>query len=368
MRTGPNPMSLTRLLLSCLLGGLVAAYPACDYGVTCFTVTPSDKPALAFDCGYVNATGNASAKGFVYHMHGNDGLESKAMFFETMRQLGQVGFTSLACDARGYSPGAAPDDYDAYNYNALQGDIFSIVDAVTGDLLSVPPRPPVGRFHVVAHDQGARVAWHAIAAGAGRERFASFSTLSIPHADVFSDALLSESPDADQQEAAQYVRELVLPNSTTFDTGEVWDTVCRPNGYSSAEQCQRCLWWYNGAIDSGAMAMAPMMGYAPDSVATMVGIPQELVEEATQYPLDGVPQSVKVGRVDEFPVLYACGGTDASDLCKGAFSDESAELIGNYSYLKLPTCGHDVVGCQVPGAAQELIDAIIRNIVLATDE
>ena len=67
--------------------------------------------------------------------------------------------------------------------------------------------------------------------------------------------------------------------------------------------------------------------------------------------------------VDEFPVLYACGGTDASDLCKEAFSDESAELIGDYSYLKLPTCGHDVLGCPDQTAAQQLIDAIIANIV-----
>jgi|MDSY01.1.fsa_nt_gb pimeloyl-ACP methyl ester carboxylesterase len=360
--------TIATTLLCAVLCGAVAGgaeytytYPPCAEGISCYTITTSAE--LTFDCGYVvNASNSISSKGFVYHMHGNDGLQSKAMFFDTMRQLGEVGYNSLACDARGYSPGAAPNTYDAYNYNNLQGDIFSIVDA--SGLSSATE----GRFHVVAHDQGARVAWHAIAAGAGRERFLSFSSLSIPHADVFSDSLLSDSPDADQQEAAQYVRELVLPNSTTFDTGEVWDNVCLPNGYSSAEQCQRCLWWYNGAIDSGAMALAPMMDYQAGSVATLVGIPQEMVEANTQYSLDGVPQTVKVGRVDEFPVLYACGGQDGSDLCKEAFSDESAELIGNYSYLKLPTCGHDVVGCQVPGAAQELIDAIIRNIVLATDE
>ena len=56
----------------------------------CFTVTPSDKPALAFDCGYVNATGNASAKGFVYHMHGNDASQ---IFFEQEQNEGNVTHT-----------------------------------------------------------------------------------------------------------------------------------------------------------------------------------------------------------------------------------------------------------------------------------
>ena len=47
-----------------------------------------------------------------------------------------------------------------------------------------------GKFHLVAHDQGARVSWHSIAKNITRSRLLSFTSLSIPHSDVFSDALL----------------------------------------------------------------------------------------------------------------------------------------------------------------------------------
>ena len=337
-------------VIGAVVGG-VSAYPACADGVSCFTITPADKPDLTFDCSYVSST-LSTTNGFVYHMHGNDGPQSKAMFADTMLQLADVGFSSLACDGRGYSPGAAPNDYNAYHYDALQSDIFSIVDE------SKYSADFNGKFHLVAHDQGARVAWHSVAMGEGRKRFLSLTSLSIPHSDVFSNALLSASSDADQQQASQYVRQLVLPDSVTFDTGEIEQTVCAGQ-YASVEACQKTLWWYNGAIDSGAMALAPMMAYNSGSIAASIGIPEDKVEEGTQYPLEGVAQSTFVGNVTEFPVFYGCGDQDSCDLCKQAFSDESEALVQDYSYLGLPACGHDVLGC---AESQSYIDKIIANI------
>jgi hypothetical protein len=118
----------TSLFVAASLALGLSSYPDCEQGVTCYTITPPDQPDFTFDCGYVPSSADKQ-HGFVYHMHGNDGLKSKAMFFETMRQLGRLGYASLSCDARGYSPKAAPDDYDAYHYDKLQSDIFSIVDA-----------------------------------------------------------------------------------------------------------------------------------------------------------------------------------------------------------------------------------------------
>jgi len=235
---------------SLLVAFAYASYPACSDGITCYTITPSDKPELTFNCGYVASSlpgvgGGTTTLGFAYHMHGNDGPQSKAMFFDTMLQLGPKGFASLACDARGYSPTAAPDDYDSYHYDKLQSDIFSIVDesGLSADFNN--------QFHLVAHDQGARVAWHAVAMGEGRKRFLSLSSLAIPHSDVFSSALMGDNTDADQQQAAQYVRQLVLPDSVTFDTNEIWTSVCSGQ-WDTPEDCQKTLWWYNGAIDAGA--------------------------------------------------------------------------------------------------------------------
>jgi pimeloyl-ACP methyl ester carboxylesterase len=245
--------------------------------------------------------------------------------------------------------------YSAYHYDLLQGDIFSLVDAsgLAGAF--------EGRFHVVAHDQGARVAWHSIATGAGRSRFQSLASLSIPHGDVFSDALMGSSPDPAQQQASQYVRELVLPNSTTFDQGQIFGPVCASNGFATPADCQKTLWWYNGAIDSGSMALGPMQDYEPGSIAASIGIPAEDVAAASQYPLDGVVQTAKVGNVTEFPVFYGCGGGDTADLCEQAFADQSGALVQSaFSYLKVASCGHDVLGCSY---AQAFIEKVVANIL-----
>ena len=184
-----------------IIHGLIAppAYPPCASGLTCANVFSSIKVAgkeLVFDCAFVQ---QKSPKGFVYFMHGNDGALSKGMWFDIMQQLGALNYSSLSCDARGYSPGASPDLYDAYNYDELAGDLFGIVDATgLADQFG-------GKFHLVSHDQGARVAWHSIAKFAGRQRFLSFTSLSIPHSDVFSDALYGNDTYPAQVVASQCV-------------------------------------------------------------------------------------------------------------------------------------------------------------------
>jgi len=334
----------------------VSVYPACQAGLTCVPVTPAGS-GMTFDCAYVEAVGED--RGHVYAMHGNDGKQSKGMFFNTMLQLAALNYSTVSCDARGYSPGASPAEYSAYHYDKLAGDIISIVDTMgfAGKF--------GGKFHLVAHDQGARVSWHSIAKNITRPRLLSFTSLSIPHSDVFSDALLSSHPDADQQLAAQYVRMLVLPNSTTVQDETIFHKVCENEGWTTPGSCQPSLWWYNGAIDSGAMALTKWDPDAPYSpVSKYVGLNFTTVEDLTQYPLEGVAQSVRVGRVDEFPVFYACGSNDQSDLCKAAFDTESGALISQYTYLKVDGCGHNVLGCQT--GAQKFIDGIIKNIQQAT--
>jgi hypothetical protein len=120
------------------------------------------------------------------------------------------------------------------------------------------------------------------------------------------------------------------------------------------------LWWYNGAIDSGAMALAPLMNQT--GAAKYVGIPQAMVKQLTQYPLEGVPQTVKVGKITQFPGLYACGTDDTSDLCNPIFGTQSQDLIQSFTYLQLPGCGHDVLGCGVPVQKELLESAIVKHI------
>ena len=153
---------------------------------------------------------------------------------------------------------------------------------------------------------------------------------------------------------------LVLPDSTSVDNNRIYNIVCKSEQWPDKDECQRTLWWYNGAIDSGAMALAPLMEQT--GAAKYVGIPQEMVKKLTQYPLEGVPQTVKVGQITEFPVLYACGDGDSSDLCNPDFGKQSGDLIQKFTYLKLKGCSHDVLGCGVPARKEELEAAIVKHI------
>jgi pimeloyl-ACP methyl ester carboxylesterase len=292
-------------------------------------------------------------------MHGNDGSRPKGMWFDLMLQLARLNFSCLACDGRGYSAGASPPIYGAYNYNQLVGDIFAIVDKAGFADASTQ------KFHLVTHDQGARVAWHSIAVGPGRSRYLSFTSLSIPHSDVFSDSIFPSPSnmfpiDGDQQLATMYVRMLVLPNSTTIQNRKIMDSVCSPEGWATPEICQRTLWWYNGAIDAGAMALAPWNTTAPLArVARYVGITKANVVALTQYPLSGVPQTHKVGKITNFPVLYACGPADESDLCKPIFGIRSMKLVRNFTYVRSsqPSCGHQCAQCS------DVADAVVKNVL-----
>jgi len=331
-----------------------ATYPACVTGLTCTTLTPRDKPDFAFDCAFIKST-LPTTKGQVYYMHGNDGKQSKAMFFNMMLRLAPLGYNGLSCDARGYSPNASPTQYAAYNYNELTSDIFSLLDA------SGYSNQFNGTFHLVTHDQGARVSWHAIASHPKiRTRLLSFTSLSIPHSDVFSNALIGPNINTAQASASQYVRMLVLPNSTSVDNNRIYNIVCKSEHWLDQRQCQRTLWWYNGAIDSGAMALAPLMKQT--GAAKYVGIPPDMVKQLTQYPLEGIPQTIKVGNITQFPVLYACGTDDSSDLCNPIFAKQSQDLIKSFSYLQLPGCGHDVLGCPVSVQLELLEKAIVKHI------
>lgn len=116
-----------------------------------------------------------------------------------------------------------------------------------------------------------------------------------------------------------------------------------------------------------------MMPYKNGSAATMIDIPPAVVRSLTQYPIGGKNQSARVGHVGTFPVLYACGTRDPSDLCKVKFSEQSRAKISNYTYVRLINCSHDVLGCVDaagrPIAAQrEALElAIQAHIVKAAD-
>jgi pimeloyl-ACP methyl ester carboxylesterase len=105
--------------------------------------------------------------------------ESSAMWTGMMDCLVSAGYCCVAPDQRGYSPGARPEPIDAYRHEELVADILALADA-----LGWP------RFHLVAHDWGACIAW--LVAIAAPSRVASLTALSIPHYHAFAEATWSD--------------------------------------------------------------------------------------------------------------------------------------------------------------------------------
>jgi pimeloyl-ACP methyl ester carboxylesterase len=171
---------------------LAPIWPKCAPGMTCVTVSPYEN-SLEFECAYVKPVPQAP-KGYVYFAHGNTGMYSKAKWAALQLQMSQLNYMTLACDGRGYSPEASPKDVSAYSYDLMAQDFVALADHVFGKGV---------RYHQVAHDQGARISWHAIALGLARDRFISLSSLAIPHADAFSSALFGPNPYPLQQTHSQ---------------------------------------------------------------------------------------------------------------------------------------------------------------------
>ena len=336
-------------------------YPECAAGVSCMQLAPYG-PSMVYDCANADPPAGTSMLGQVYLMHGDDGKYAKAMWAETMLQLAKTGYRSLACDARGFSPGASPDNPEAYHYDLLAREVLDLTSSYGFN------ESFGGRFHIVAHDQGARVAWHSIARGITGDLLLSFSSLSIPHADVFSsNVCCGAGVHRDDQVAEQYLRQLTLKNSVTVNHSAIFYQFCQELGFETPEACQPSFWWYNGAVDSGAMALAPLMPFG-DSIASKVHIDYDMVKSLTPYPLSGVPQTVKVGLISKFPVFFACGTADTCDLCSERVVNQTRQMVQSAFTSAINSCGHKLVSVTKCSKTerQKVIDGVISNVKSGT--
>ncbi|WP_343598853.1 alpha/beta hydrolase [Mycobacterium sp.] len=109
--------------------------------------------------------------------------ETSAMWAGVMATLAGAGYRCAAPDQRGYSPGARPRDVEAYRHEELVEDVVAIADTLD-----------FRRFHLVAHDWGAAIAW--LVAIAAPSRLASLTVMSIPHYHAFAQATWAD-PDVE---------------------------------------------------------------------------------------------------------------------------------------------------------------------------
>jgi pimeloyl-ACP methyl ester carboxylesterase len=116
--------------------------------------------------------------------------ETSASWATVTPRLTEAGLRTYAPDQLGYSPGARPDQVDAYSMPALA--------QVTADLMTALDVP---RADVVGHDWGANVAW---TMGAWHpDRVRSLTAVSVPHPAAYTAAFRA---DPEQKERSSYIR------------------------------------------------------------------------------------------------------------------------------------------------------------------
>ena len=115
--------------------------------------------------------------------------ETSHMWLPLLQRLGEAGYTAIAPDLRGYSPGARPEGAEHYTYPDMALDIVAMADSLGKE-----------RFHLVGHDHGAALGWYV--AGLHAERLKSWTALSVPHVDAFVEAIAS---NAEQRERSGYM-------------------------------------------------------------------------------------------------------------------------------------------------------------------
>lgn len=300
--------------------------PAGTDGVVCEQLQAN---GFIFDCRF---GGDASStKGNVVLLHGFP--EWSSMYQPFMKTLAEHGYRSVACDQRGYAQHARPGNVTDYNYNKLRSDVFAVAEGAGFD-----------KFHLVAHDHGAVLGWYTAGSDLGKKKVLSYAALSIPHNNAFDAGLFGPTADVQQQCASQYFTMFVAKNSA-----ESVFCAMKSGTFHSCNDFQKALWWYNGAMDAGVMAMPPIMS-APELLKDGWGAMAALRLTWGGTPNQGHAAKTPTGDIVA-PTLYVCGKHDSSILCNRPFALKTKDYVkSDYTYLEVD-CGHGVIGCGNTNAA-----------------
>jgi len=323
----------------------------CEGSLTTPPTTPVTANNLTFDCRFAGLDLGEAKKGDVMLLHGFP--EWSSMYLPLMSELAKAGYHSVACDQRGYSPGASPEKEEDYNYNLLRDDIFAVADALKFD-----------KFHVIAHDHGAVLGWYAAGSQRGEERFLSYTAMSIPHNDAFAAGLYGPDADVEQQMASQYFSIFTMPNSASMKNNTLFNSWGRPSGFDTSSHFQKALWWYNGAFDVGVLSMPP--SYSADYLrAQGANASADQREYFGGDENDGLPQKVATGQIS-MPTLYVCGTDDTFILCDHEFARNTKNFCTK-DYQHLPVaCGHNPLACDDPTSTDKVVAGVINRVVTAT--
>ena len=282
------------------------------------------------------------------------------MYMDLMRRLAGDGFYSAACNQRGYSPLAKPKRVDDYHYDVLASDVESITEAIFGS--------NVTNVNLIGHDHGAALGWSVAASEWGAKHISTYTSLSIPHLDAFSNGLNGENADVEQQIASQYFTMFVLNNSASLHHDFFYNILSKTSGdkysedtFPNSSSFQLAMYWYNGAMNAGRMAIPPIMSawqltkhgaFATAALRELFGGDAD----------EGHPQTRPVGKIT-MPTLYVCGNKDSAILCNRPYALKTSDYVpdGKYKYLEVD-CGHDLLSCSDDAETKKVVDAIVRHL------
>ncbi|KAG7366330.1 alpha/beta fold family hydrolase [Nitzschia inconspicua] len=270
----------------------------------------------------------------------------------------------VACDLRGYSDGASPDDIEQYTYNVFAEDIFAIAESVFGVGVS---------FHLMGHDHGAALAWYSAAMDVN-DRLESLVTLSVPHICLMSEALCGNHTDEDQVVASNYFNQFSLADSATLNDAAL-TAMFQSFGLpvASPEQFQKLLWWYHGSLASAISMPRVVSDQEVQAFAEKFGPEMAFFVQNTRQAIPMEERECVPGIYEKeeltikISTLFIFGLNDFALLCNNPYATEfDPVLIPEYEHITSFVLPDLLVGptmTEAPSITSTEVTSVASNIV-----
>jgi pimeloyl-ACP methyl ester carboxylesterase len=281
--------------------------------------TDVEANGLTFRC---RITGEDSSPNKVLFLHGFP--EFAKFWFPLQNEWLATGadFHTVACDLRGYSPLASPDGIENYSYEIFAQDTWAIADQLG-----------FKEFHLIGHDHGAGLGWLVASQPQAKSRIKSYTALSVPHVDTFSEALFGDKAVVEQQVAFQYSRNFKVADSASRGLDKMF-------GFP----IQKPLWWYQNSRIASVPVLSDedLVKYA-DNAEFSLWVRQSF---KPALPVDDGAPVDPVGDI-QVPVFFICGAKDPYLLCDHDYvKNQEALLKAGYRTKTYQSCEHNLFGCE----------------------
>ena len=232
-------------------------------------------------------------------------------WIDMMKPIVAAGYHCVALQQRGYSDGARPPKAEDYHIDKLVADVLSVANALG-----------VKQFHLVGHDWGGVVAW--VLAAREPSRLITLTVLSTPHVDAFLEAI---KVDQEQKKKSWYIGLFRFP----FHLAEF--LILRNN----AKLLRDC---YRGQLSEEQL----------NRNVARFSKPGVLTAALNWY--RALTKSMRVGKIQETPVLFIWGSADQA-LGRTAATKTAEFVSSKYQFEPLEGLSHWLLE-QAPERCAEL--------------